>query len=109
MINKDLLQAKKIGQGNLYEINKSQQFDETLQEGHLYYFVAFGISGVYYQYMPFIFKKNNENLCRIQFAYYDGTSYCRWRIDINDNSFFINNASVNMATNTAILECWQII
>lgn len=107
MINKDLLQPKRIWKGNIYEVNESQRFDEKLKDNHLYCFIAFGISSVFYYYIPFIFKRNGE-ICNIEASFNDDSTMCRWRINVKSNEFLLNVGSINMAENTAILECWQI-
>lgn len=99
-----------IWDGNLYTVNTKADFSEPLQTGNIYIFTMIGLSGTYLMEFPCTYRGDS-----FQCAYYDGTNYCRWRINFSDKDqynrptkFYLDSSSTNMAANTAIIRVAKV-
>lgn len=92
--------TKTIWQGVLYETNSSITLTEALKKDSLYIFTFYGLSSSYLMQFPFTYKGGS-----FQVAYYDGTNYFRMRLDITSEGkkVTVNSASINNASNTALI------
>ena len=95
--------------GNYYSVGSSsaQILSETLETGRLYVIEMLGLSSSWKMQFPFIYNGNKN----MQFAYYDGSSYARWRVAINStaNAFYLDSNSTNMGANTAITKFMRVM
>ena len=91
-----------IWSGNHYTTGNAniQYFDKPMEIGKKYIFIVQGLSGSYLMSFPYIHGTG----VNVQYAYYDGSSYCRWRIVMlgDGNGFYLDSASLNMGSNTGI-------
>lgn len=98
-----------IWSGNYYSIGSSnaQILSEKLETGRLYVIEVIGLSSSWKMQFPFIYTGDKN----IQFAYYDGSSYARWRVAITSSAsgFYLDNNSTNMAANTAITKFMRVM
>lgn len=106
--NENKLSSNIIWKGNHYAKGNSnmQYFNKPLEDGKLYMFYAYGISVNFIQAIPFIAGVSDY----IQQSYYDGSTAARWRIMINSNKtgFYLDDNSLNMQANTAIISCIKV-
>lgn len=97
---------KKIWSGNLYVKNSYQTFNKALEKNKLYIFIVKSLSSSYIEFIPYIYGVGNS----LQHSYYDGSTVVRWRIDINSKGteFALNTDSLNMSSNTSVLEVYEL-
>lgn len=97
-----------IWKGNCYTTGSAntQITNENFEEGKLYLFVVQGNSGTFRMTIPYVYGSGNS----LQYAYYDGTTVVRWRIIINatKTGFYLEDGSLNMGSNTGILEIYKV-
>lgn len=95
--------------GTYYSTGAStaQFFSETLEPGRLYVIEVFGLSSSWKMQFPFIYTGEKS----MQFSYYDGSSYARWRVAINSaaTAFYLDTNSTNMGANTAITKFMRVM
>lgn len=95
--------------GKYYSIGAStaQTLSQALEVGRLYVIEVIGLSSSWKMQFPFIYTGDKN----IQFAYYDGSSYARWRVAITSSAsgFYLDNNSTNMAANTAITRFMRVM
>lgn len=97
---------KTIWTGNLYTKQSSTSIGTSLESGRLYAFVVKGNSSIYLETIPFIFTGDNT---LVQHVSYEGTTVTRWRIGVSSNSFILDNNSLNIVANTAVIALYVII
>lgn len=85
----------------------AQTLSETLESGRLYAIEVLGISASWKMQFPFIYTGEKN----MQFAYYDGSSYARWRVTITSTAtgFYLDANSTNMQANTAVTKFMRIM
>lgn len=98
-----LTKPKVIWSGNEYTIGHDVSVS-NFESGKLYIFEVYGLSGSYKEYIPFI---SNGSIQYVQYTMYDGSTNVRWRIELTSNTFKLNNNSINMGSNTAILNLYK--
>lgn len=98
-----------IWSGNYYSIGSSnaQTLSEKLEPGRLYVIEVFGLSSSWKMQFPFVYTGEKN----IQLAYYEGSSYARWRVSItsSESGFYLAPDSKNMAENTAITKFMRVM
>lgn len=96
--------------GKYYSIGAStaQTLSQALDVGRLYVIEVIGLSSSSWKMQfPFIYTGDRS----IQFAYYDGSSYARWRVTITPSAsgFYLDPNSTNMSANTAITRFMRVM
>lgn len=94
--------------GNHYTtgMDNTQYFGKPMEVGKQYIFVVQGLSGSFRMSFPYIHGTGNE----FQYSYYDGTTVVRWRIAINADAtgFYLNDACMNMGSNTGVRCIYEV-
>ena len=100
------VKTETIWSGNAYEINTKVTLNEPMKKGQLYIFTFYGLSSTYLMQFPFTFVSTS-----FQIAYYDGSSYFRYRLDIytDGTALVINNNSTNTASNNALIKIEKVV
>lgn len=93
-----------VWSGNLYNTTDTIN-NINFENGKIYIFKVKGMSGSYYEYIPFISNGSNDY---VQHTTYDGTNVARWRIDLTATSFKLNGNSLNLGTNTAVVNLYKL-
>lgn len=94
-----------IWSGNVYAKNVTTSIGQNLEAGKLYVFEVKGLSSSYYEYISFIANGGSQS---IQHTTYDGSTAVRWRINLTANTFLLDNNSLNMSANTAVVNLYKL-